>query len=164
LAKRKYFLELRNGKTFEISELDFHNIRGRAGRGQTKGWYKQRERAEDVKGDPCEDWVVQFDEITRVYSDKVQPMDRPVRNLDVNKRELPEVGANDPPKKASADCGHDFNIPEQYDYVTNVVNGINRYYKQCKKCGAKSQLVKKREVEIAMEESGQTIDDVPLIK
>ena len=45
-----------------------------------------------------------------------------------------------------------------------IVNGITRYYKQCPKCEAKSPLIKKREVEIAMEAQGKTLEEVPEIK
>ena len=75
---------------------------------------------------------------------------------------MPEVK----PKEEIKDhvCNHNWNDPESYEYVTTLVSGVNRYYKQCPKCTAKSTLIKKREVELAMEAAGKTLDDVELIE
>ena len=40
----KYYILMSYGHKFEISELDFNNLKGRQGRGQTAGWYTQRGR------------------------------------------------------------------------------------------------------------------------
>ena len=156
---RQYFIETGNGNIFEISELDFNNIQGRIARGQTKGWYSQRG---DNIGDRCQ-WRIQFDEIASTWSNKPKREDRPVRNLDVQKHVPPQVKKPEEPEDLTK-CPHNWNVEEDYEFVTTIVNGLNRYYKMCKKCGGKSQLVKKREVELAMEKNGLTINDVELVK
>lgn len=152
-SKREFFIETTSGTVFKISELDFNNLEGRISRGNTNGWYAQRGETVGERAN----WKLQFQYISAVWANKEKPMDKPVRNIDTEKRLPPKVGKVE---EESKDCSHDWNRPECYEYVTQVVNGLNRYFKECKECGAKSTLIKKREVELAMETEGKTLDDV----
>jgi hypothetical protein len=160
MAERKFYIESTTGQKFEISELDFNNLKGRVNRGQTNGWYMQRG---DTMGDVA-DWRIQVKDIAMFYADKDAPKKEPARNVDVNKRTPVEPGDKDEKVVQEPKCVHNWLDPDCYEYVTQIVSGINRYYKQCNECGAKSQLIKKREVEIAMEAKGLSINDVPLVK
>jgi len=159
MAKRKFFVETTTSKVFEISELDFNNLKGRISRGTTKGWYMQRG---ETVGDIA-DWRIQIKDIAMFFSDKDEPKNEPVRDIDVEKRVPPEVGAKDPKPEPDKTCVHNWQDPSQFTYVTQIVNGVNRYFKQCNKCNGKSTLIKKREVEVAMKASGESINDVPLV-
>lgn len=154
---RKYFVELSNGTTIEIDELDFNNIQQRIATGRTNGWYSQRGEAMGKQ----HQWSFQFKWLSNLWADKDEKKDVPIRNIDVDKRKPPEVGKVEEPVEG---CDHDWNDPSRYEYVTQIVGGVNRYYKQCNDCGAKSILIKKREVELSMEADGKTINDVPLVK
>ena len=156
-SKREFFVETTSGTIFKISELDFNNINGRISRGQTNAWYTQRG---ETVGDRA-NWSLQFKYISAVYANKEKPMDKPVRDLDIEKRLPPKVGKVE---EAPKGCSHDWNKPETYEFVTQIVNGLNRYHKMCKECGAKSNLIKTREVELAMEAEGKTLDDVRFLE
>ena len=155
----KFYVQMSSGDKFLISELDFNNLKGRIGRGQTNGWYMQRGPS---MGDR-HDWKIQFKDVAGFWADQPEGerTKKPEGAIDVNKRVLPEVGKQETEKKP--ECLHDWNRPETYHYVTMIVNGVNRYYKYCSKCNTKSQLIKKREVELMMESQGKTIDDVELL-
>ena len=159
MEKRKFYVMLQTGNKFQISELDFNNLEGRLRRGQVKGFYYQR-------GENCDpaynNWAVQIEHIAMFYADQPERKNEPVRNLDLEKHKNKPVGK--PAPKEVPDCDHNWSNPDHFEYVTQVVNGVNRYYKMCNKCGAKSTLIKKREVEVAMEASGGSINDVPLVK
>jgi len=160
MAKRKFYIETTTGRKFEISELDFNNLQGRVDKGATLGWYMQRG---PTLGDVAE-WRIQLKDIALFYADKDEAKDEPVRNIDVNKRKPAKVGAKDKKKEEPVKCNHDFSNPSHFEYVTQIVSGVNRYYKQCNECNAKSTLIKKREVELAMEAAGNSIDDVALVE
>ena len=156
-AYRQFFVELSNGTIIEIDELDFNNIRGRIGKGSTMGWYVQRGESMGKQ----KDWMFQFKYLTNIWASHDPRVDKPIRNLDVNKRKMPEVGKLPEEPK---DCDHDWNNENDWQYVTQIVGGVNRYYKQCNKCNAKSTLIKKREVELAMEQREMSLNDVPLVQ
>ena len=157
--EQQFYVLMSSGEKFLISELDFNNLKGRIARGQTNGWYMQRGPS---MGDRHE-WQVQFKDVAGFWSDRPAKGDKPkaAGTIDVAKRLPPEVGKKEP--EPVAECLHDWNRPETYTYVTEIVNGVNRYYKQCPECECKSQLIKKREVELIMEAQGKTIDDVTLL-
>jgi hypothetical protein len=159
--ERKFYIQLSSGDKFEISELDFNNVKGRVASGKTNGWYTQR-------GETCNnsrhDWQISFKDIASVFSNKPELKDRTIKNpesIDINKRKPEEVGK--PEEKKDDKCSHDWNKPSDWTYVTQVVGGVNRYYKQCISCNAKSTLIKKREVELAQEAIGETLDTIPLV-
>jgi len=160
MAKRKFFVETTTSKVFEISELDFNNLKARVKRGQTNGWYMQRGESKGA----VSDWRIQVKDIAMFYSDKDEEKFDDTRNIDVKKHVPREVGDKDVKEPVKEKCRHDFSDPTQFEYVTQIVSGVNRYYKQCNKCDARSTLIKKREVELAMEAAGKSIDDVPLVK
>ena len=161
MTQRKFFIQLSAGTSFEISELDFNNIDGRIRQGKTNGWYVQRD--ENFLAGDRHGWKVSFQDIASVFSDAPERKDRTIRTdvMDLNKHKSQPVGKIETPVKG---CDHNWNNPEDYEYITTIHDGRNRYWKQCNKCGNKSTLIKKREVEIAMEKGGQTIDDVPLVE
>jgi hypothetical protein len=158
---RKYFICLSSGKTFEISALDFNNLQGRINTGRGNNWYTQRA---PVVGGEFQEWSVNFKDIATVYSDGLgtQAKNKDKSVIDIDKRLPPKVGKKE--EVVVETCSHSWDDPETFNYVTQVVNGINRYYKQCPKCEVKSPLIKKREVEIVMENKGKTLEDVPEIK
>jgi hypothetical protein len=157
-TERKFFVKLSSGDKFRISELDFNNIKGRLNKGSTNGWYIQRgESFDDVHG-----WSIQFKDIAGFWADSPELKDREIRNIDIEKRLPPQVGKLEPENTEA--CNHNWNDEETWTHVTTIVDGVNRYYKQCNTCGAKSRLIKKREVELAQEKKGLTIDDVELVK
>lgn len=161
MAKAQYFILMSSGQKFEISELDFNNIKGRQGRGSTNGWYTQRGEGMGT----MHDWAIQFKDLASYWSTKAEETKKPKRSedsVDITKRLLPEVGAKDK-EPEPIPCTHNWNDPEQYEYVTTIVNGVNRYHKVCNHCQARSPLVKKREVELAMEEKGLSLNEVPLV-
>ena len=160
MEQRKFYILVTTGLQIEIDELDFANLKGRVGRGQTVGWYMQRGQSMGEYAD----WRIQLKDVAAIWSNQPDPEERQRENIDVTKRNMPKVGERDVKEPPPIKCGHNWNNQECYDYVTTIVSGANRYYKQCKECEAKSPLVKKREVEIAMEASGQSLDDVPLIQ
>jgi hypothetical protein len=160
---RKFYIQLTDGTTFEIGELDFNNIDGRIRKGSVAGWYRQRDL--DFDEGAKHDWKLNFKDIALVYSDKPEIKDRVIRGpekIDINKRKSKTVGADDPPKPKKG-CAHDWNNPEHWEYVSCFVGGVQRYHKQCHECGGRSTLIKKREVEVNMEKRGQKLDDVPLV-
>lgn len=161
MDKRKFYVELSSGSTFEISELDFNVIDGRIRNGKTNGWYVQRDE-NFLKGDR-HGWKISFKDIATVYSGAPENKDRTLRDnvIDLEKHKSKPVGKK--PEKPKG-CGHDWNNPEDYTFITKIHDGRNRYYKHCAECGGKSQLIKKREVELAMENDGLTINDVPLVE
>lgn len=155
---RKFFVQMTSGDKFEISELDYNNLQARIQTGRTNGWYIQRgESMGERKG-----WQLNFSDISGIWSDNDKREDKPVRNIDVEKRKPQPVGKKEEPKDDK--CKHNWLDNTTWEHVTNIVGGVNRYYKQCKECGAKSPLVKKREVELAQKAKGLTIDDVPLVE
>lgn len=153
-----FYMLMSSGQKFEISETDYNNLVGRIARGSTAGWYAQRGRGfDDMHG-----WRFQLKDIAGIWKTGEDVLPE-MGNLDIEKRLPPEVGkaVEETPEST---CGlHDWNDPTTWTYVTQIVSGINRYYKQCEKCQGKSQLVKKREVELYMKDAGLTIDDVPLV-
>lgn len=152
---RKFFIKLSSGDQFEISELDFNNIKGRVSSGRSNGWYHQRGESIGAK----HDWSIQFKDVASFWSDSDKRVKvKKIRDIDVEKRLPPEVGANDPEPEPK--CQHDWNNPETYEFKSQTVSGIDRYYKVCRKCGAKSTIVKKREVELAMQKENKTLDDI----
>jgi hypothetical protein len=157
---RKFYLQLTSGDKFEISELDFINIENRIGTGRTNGWYMERQHlAESTR----HGWKIAFKDIGMVYSDGAEIKDEKIKNIDIDKRKMPEVGKVEEPKETGCTY-HDWNNPETWTHVTQIVGGRNRYYKQCNECGGKSPLIKKREVEIAQEKKGETLDTVLLVE
>ena len=158
MKKPKYFLQMTSGIEFEISELDFNNLSGRQARGQTNGWYSQRGESMGTR----HQWVVQFKDVASFWSDEDAKEIKEPRDLDEGKRLPPKVGKPDVPKEEVIVCTeHNWNDPSTYTYVSQSVNGMNRYYKQCPSCLSKSQIVKRREAELFMENIGKTIDDIP---
>ena len=156
--KRKFFVKLSSGDKFEISELDFNNLKGRQARGQTAGWYAQRGESFGSR----HDWVIQFKDIAGFWANAEKIADKEIRNINTEKRLPPEVKSKEEPKPEA--CGHNWNDESTYGFVTTIVNGVNRYFKSCDVCNAKSTLIKKREVELAMERKGLSLDDVPLVE
>lgn len=158
-AYRKFYLQTTSGDKFEIAELDFNHIKSRIATGRTNGWYVQRGPS---MGDRC-DWRLAFKDVAGVWSDKDEKKDVIIRDevIDIEKRLPPKVGKKEAPAKPKCNCN--WSDPNKYEFVTQIVGGVNRYFKQCNKCDSKSTLIKKREVELAMEAKGMTIDDVPLI-
>jgi hypothetical protein len=162
MKERKFFVELSSGSKFAISERDYNNIHDRIVSGRTNGWYVQRDH-DFTEGDRY-GWKISFKDIATIYATGPERGDKVIRKpeaIDVDKRKPKEPGKlPEKPKK----CGHDWNKPDDYDYVTTIHDGRNRYWKMCKECGNKSTLIKKREVENAMEAIDKTIDDVPLVE
>jgi len=159
---RKYYLQVSSGEKWGISEVDYNNIHARIQTGRTNGWYIQRGPAVDASRN---DWAVAFKDVASVWADGPERKDKVIRDdvIDVNKRKPQPVGKPEP-KKTPA-CSHDWNDPTTWNHVTTIVNGNNRYFKQCALgCGQRSPLVKKREVELAQEAKGETIDTVPLVE
>jgi hypothetical protein len=155
---RKFFIVLSSGEQFRISELDFNHLENRQATGRTNGFYKQRGESFDRH-----QWTIAFKDIATWYSDAPERKNtRPPEVIDIEKRKPKPVGK--PPAKKKETCDHDWNDSSTWTHVTNIVGGVNRYYKQCNKCGSKSPLVKKREVELAQEAKGLTIDEVPLVE
>lgn len=157
---REYIVEMASGTKFKISELDFNNILGRISKGQVNGWYRQR--GETMK-DSRDEWQLSFKDVAMVYAKGIT--DKTIRkpeSIDVDKHKPEPVGK--PEVKKDTKCPHDWNIPSNWIHVTKIVGGVNRYYKQCVNCGANSQLIKKREVELAQGAIGETLDTVPLVK
>lgn len=150
-----FWMLMSSGQKFEISETDYNNLIGRISRGSTAGWYAQRGRGfGDMHG-----WRFQLKDIAGIWTTADQELER--ENVDIAKRLPPEVGESK--EVVEPKCDHDWNDPNSWEYVTQIVSGINRYYKQCNTCKGKSQLVKKREVETYMTNAGLSIDDVPLV-
>lgn len=149
-----------SGDHFQIHQLDFNNLKSRIAKGQTRGWYNQRGEA---MGDR-HDWSVQFKYVSGFWSDTDEKGSKDTREdvIDMEKRLPPEVGKKEEEKKI--ECQHDWNNPDHYKFVTKVVNGINRYHKQCPRCNGISQIVKKREAELAMESIGKALEDIPMVK
>jgi len=161
MAKRKFYIETTTGMKIEIDERDFNNLDARVNRGQTNGWYMQRGL---TMGD-ISDWKIQVKDIACFYSDKPEVKeDHTPAHIDIAKHKPAKVGAKDKKEPVVEKCNHDWNNPDMYEYITVNVQGVNRYYKHCPNCEAKSTLVKKREVELAMEAAGKTIEDVREIK
>ena len=157
--ERKFYLQLKSGETFEISELDYNNVQSRIFLGKTNGYYKQRDA---LPNSPRFEWQQQFSDISSVYADKPENKDVTVKPVDIEKRKPREVGETT--KVKDKKCPHDWDNPQDWNHVTTIVGGVNRYFKQCAACGNKSTLIKKREVEIAQEKIGQTINDVPFVE
>lgn len=157
-TKRGFWIILSSGDKFEVSELDFNHLKGRVSRGQTNGWYMQRGPA---MGDRHE-WQIQFKYLAGFWADQeaIVAEDTPVKPVDIEKRLPPKVGKKEEP---SPKCNHDWNNIGTYEFVAQNVNGVNRYYKRCTKCETKSTLIKTREVELAMQANGKTLDDVTMI-
>jgi hypothetical protein len=158
--ERKFYLQLKSGETFEISELDYNHIQNRIFLGKINGYYKQREA---LPTSPRFEWQQQFSDISSVYCNKPENKDVTVKPVDIEKRKPRPVGDEKPEAKKEK-CPHNWDDPTHWNHVTTIVGGVNRYYKQCISCNGKSQLIKKREVEIAQEKIGQTINDVPLVE
>ena len=157
-SERKFFVQLSSGDKFEISELDYNNIDGRVARGASNGWYFQRGLAMGER----HEYRFQFKDLAGFWADSDAPNVKKTANIDIDKRVPPEVGK--PESEKAENCPHNWNDPDSFIYVTQMVNGLNRYYKQCVKCGAKSQLIKKREVELVMESKGLSLNDVELVQ
>jgi hypothetical protein len=157
--ERKFYLQLKSGEQFEISELDFNNVQSRIFLGKTKGYYKQRQALPDS---PRQDWQQAFDDISSVFANKPENKDVTVKPVDIEKRKPRPVGET--PEVKDVKCPHNWDNPQDWNHVTTIVGGVNRYFKQCATCGKKSTLIKKREVEIAQEKIGQTINDVPFVE
>lgn len=161
MKKRKFYLELTTGKKFEIHEGDYNIIESRMYKGQTNGWYHQRF---DFPEGEVQGWHVAFKDIAMVYADAPPNVDKvivPEGVRSIEKRKVQPVGKPEEPK--GPDCNHNWNEPDDWEYVTCIVNGVQRYHKQCHNCGGRSQLVKKAQVEREMTEAGRSIDDVPLV-
>ena len=157
MAKTEYFIGLSDGKEIKISELDYNNLKGRIARGSHNGWYKQRGPS---VGDQ-KNFNLQFKYIAGIWTTGDEPSkDDGKSSTDVGKRLPPEPGKKEAP---DVSC-HDWNQDDTWDFVAQNVGGMMRYYKQCKHCGAKSTLIKKREVEIYMGEQGLTLEDVPMVE
>lgn len=157
---RKYFIRLSCGITFEISELDYYNLQGRFQNGATKGNYKQRGES---KGEVF-DWYVRFEHIAMLYADGHEFRDYDINvdeKKDIEKRRPKPVGK--PEGNPEVSC-HDWNNPTTWEYVTNNVGGVQRYFKQCNTCGANSVLIKKAEVEKNLAAAGKTLDDLPFVE
>ena len=155
----KYFVTLSSGEQFEISKLDFNKLKYRSTRGQTKGWYHQKGESMGERNQ----WSVQFEYISGFWSDEKTKADDPRENIDVDKY-VPSEPKPKVEKPKDSKCKHDWNNVDDYEFVTQIVSGRNRYFKRCLKCEAKSQIIKTREVELAMEAEGKTLDQVPVIK
>jgi hypothetical protein len=163
MKQRKYYCELTNGRKFEIHEGDFNIMNERIVKGKTNGWYMQRF---ELPEGTIHNWLISFKDISAVYSDELPNVDRVIPKegvRDPNKRKPKQVGEGDPKPKKDDKCTHDWNNPDDWEYVTCIVGGAQRYHKQCNKCGGRSLLIKKREVEVNMEAAGKSIDDVPLV-
>jgi hypothetical protein len=159
--ERKFFIQLSSGDKFEISELDYNNVTGRVALGKTNGWYTQR--GESMKNSR-NDWQIAFKDVAAVFTNRPEMKDRVIKKeeaIDIDKRKPPEVGKI---KEKDPGCPHDWNDTTHWSYVTQIVGGVNRYHKQCISCGAKSTLIKKREVELAQEKIGETLDTIPLVE
>ena len=156
MSKRKFFVKLSSGDKFQISELDFIHLDSRRAQGRTNGFYKQRGESFDRHN-----WTIQFKDLVTWWADSPEKKNIEIRNIDIQKRKPPKVGKL-PKEEPKKNC-HDWNKPETWTHVTTIVSGINRYFKQCNECGKKSKLIKKREVEVAQEAKGATIDDVELV-
>jgi hypothetical protein len=159
---RKFYVQLSSGEQFEVSELDFNNIQSRIVHGKTNGWYSQR--GESMVGSRV-DYKMAFKDVAIVYADGEERKDKTIKDpdsIDLDKRKPKEVGKVKA-KKPTNKCPHNWNNSDDWIHVTTIVNGSNRYFKQCVHCGAKSQLIKKREVEVAQEKIGETLDTIPLV-
>ena len=158
-----YFLQLSSGVVFEISELDFNNLSGRQARGQTNGWYSQRGESIGER----HQWVVQFKDVASFWASRDPRRDYDIRPLDVEKRLPPKVGKVQEEKKEvevdpSLCASHDWNNMETCHFETQNIGGMDRYFKVCNNCKAKSVIIKKREVEVALEKEGKTLVDLPV--
>jgi hypothetical protein len=162
MKEPKFFIELSSGSVYEIGKIDFNNLKARVAQGKTNGWYSQR--GEHIKGSRKE-WQIAFKDVASIYREGDEYEDKVIRKpeaIDVEKRTPKLVGKVE--EKKDTKCPHDWNNPDHWNHVTTIVGGVNRYYKQCASCGGKSPLVKKREVELAQEARGETIDTVPFVE
>ena len=150
----KYFITLFTGQEYEVSEMDYHNIEHRIGSGRTNGFYNMR-------GDINPSLKFAFKYFMSIEKrGREKPKNIPVRNLDPKKFEAPKVGK---PEKISKKCPHDWNNPDDFEYVKKTVNGKVQHRKECKECKGLSPLIKPREAELAMEAINKTIDDIKVL-
>jgi hypothetical protein len=154
MEKRKFFIQLSSGDKFEISELDYNNVQGRIVTGRSNGWYVQRGESIGAR----HNWAIQFKDVSGIWSDQdKRERVKMVRDIDIEKRLPPEVGQLEEVK--DGDC-HDWNNPDTWEFKKQSVNGADRYFKVCKTCGAKSVIIKKREVEVFMTAQDKTLNDI----
>jgi len=160
MKERKFWAQLTMGDKIELGELDYNNITYRIHTGRTNGYYTQRDQlGPEFFGQFAMKYLV------RVWADGPENKDMTIKRVDVSKRTAPEVGEGDEPKNEKTKCPHDWQDPTTWQHVTTLVGGNNRYFKQCVLgCGAKSPLIKKREVELAQEQIGETLDTVPVVE
>lgn len=150
----KYFIKLHDGTKFEIDALDYNVINHRIATGRYNGYYK-------IRGGINDGMQFSFKYFMSIHTEGTPPLkDEPVRNLDIDKFKLPEVGK---PAEAPKGCPHDWTDPGTYSYIVKNVNGKMQYRKQCPLCKKVSPLVKPREVKVVMEADGRTLEDVKQI-
>jgi len=159
-AYRKFYIQLTSGEQWEISELDYNHIDHRIGSGRTNGWYAQRGEMQESER---HEWKIAFKDVAAVWADREKIEDKKIKPIDVDKFKMKDVGKPEIDESKST-CNHDWNDPQTWHHVTTIKNGNNRYHKMCNECGAKSPLIKKREVEVAQEAIGETLDTIPLVE
>jgi len=147
----KYYIKLHNGETYEIDELDYNHIKYRITNGRTNGFYKMR-------GKINPDLNFAFKYFMSIETDRYKNESNK-NDIDVKKMKPPKIGK---PKTKKPKCDHNWNDPDTWIYVKENVDGKIQYRKQCTKiCKGVSQLIKPKEVENIMKESGKTLNDIP---
>ncbi len=148
---QKFFFKMQDGSKYEIDELDYNKLCGRIVSGRTNGYYIMRGTINaDMK------FAFQYF-MTIEVEGEAKAKDEPVRNIDIEKYKPQPVGKV---KEVLKGCNHDWNKPEDWEYVKKNCSGKMQYRKRCVKCSKVSSLIKPREIELAMEAIDKTLNDV----
>ncbi len=148
----KYFVKLHTGEEYEIDKLDYNHIKHRINTGRTNGFYAMR-------GTQNPNLKFSFKYFMCLNTTGTpKPKDEIVRKIDPEKFAPTPVGK---PLAQPKGCGHDWQNPDDWEYVQKNVNGKLQYRKQCYKCKKVSPLLKPQEVKNEMEALGKTLEDVP---
>jgi len=148
---QRFYFKMQDGSRYEMDELDYNNLCGRISNGRYNGYYT-------IRGKINTDMRFAFQYFMTIEAEGTPvPKDEPVRNIDIEKHKPQPVGKDE---EKSKECTHDWNKPEDWEYVTKNFNGKMQYRKRCLACGKVSSLIKPREVELAMEAIDKTLNDV----
>ena len=147
----KFFYKLHDGSRTEVDELDYNNICGRINTGRFNGFYLHR-------GKINPDTKFAFKYFMCIETEGLpKAKDELVRNIDIEKHKPQPVGKVEEKPKG---CPHDWNNPEDWEFVKKNFNGRIQYRKRCLECRKVSSLIKPKEVELAMESVDKTLNDV----
>ena len=148
---QRFYFKMQDGSRYEVDELDYNTLCGRITSGRSNGYYT-------IRGTINAGMRFAFQYFMILETEgSPKAKDEPVRNIDIEKHKPQPVGKVE---KKSKGCGHDWNKPEDWEYVKKNFNGRVQYRKQCLKCENVSSLIKPREVKSAMELVGKTLNDI----